>query len=207
METNKIGLERRIGSRIPLEHPLLSWLTEYSAWMCCTMRKGDDGLTPFHRARGRPFTKRLITFGETVLAQEPTKGPQAQARGKLEPRWVEGVVLGYGSSTHAYWVHTAEGVDLYRSAKRVPSAEQWDRGLLEGVSATRKSLHQPREPRAIDFEPAEAAGEARPDEVKRRAAKQFEIRQGDLDPTMGGIGWTDGCPACVRSLRLSLIHI
>ena len=29
----------------------------------------------------------------------------------------------------------------------------------------------------------------------------FEIRQRDLDPAMGGIGWTEGCPTCEGASR------
>ena len=102
MRTNKLEREHKLGASIPLEHRIVGWLSEYVAWMHNILKVGKDGITPYHRARGRPYTKRLICFGESVLAQAPTKGPEAQNRGKLEARWYEGVMLGYGMANYAY---------------------------------------------------------------------------------------------------------
>ena len=87
LRTNKIAFENKVNVSIPVNHPIISWMTEYAAWMCTTMRVGDDGMTPYHRVRGRPYTKRLVQFGECVLAQGDTKGPAAQERDKLDSRW------------------------------------------------------------------------------------------------------------------------
>merc|ERR1711965_1134718 len=84
MRTNKLDVEARVKGTIPITHPLMSWLAEFSAWICNVVKTGDDGKTAYHRARGRPYTKRLICFGEKVLVHLPTKGAEANERGKLD---------------------------------------------------------------------------------------------------------------------------
>ena len=164
------------------------------------MKIGKDGITGYHRVRGRPFTKRLIQFGEVVLAQLHTKGPDAHDRGKLDARWSEGVMLGYGSKSPSYWIGDADGVRLVRSVKRLPTAYQWNKAKIEDLSFEKRGTHVSRGPRAVPFgEPPKEGAEAQP--VRRRAARVFEIRQKDLDPNQGGIGWTEGCPACDKARR------
>ena len=203
LRTNKIALENKVNVNIPVNHPIISWMTEYAAWMCTTMRVGDDGMTPYHRVRGRPYTKRLVQFGECVLAQGDTKGPAAQERGKLDSRWSPGVIVGFSNNSHAYWVHNDDGARLCRSVKRLPTADQWKKEELEKISTTRRSLHRPRGARPVELPdaPHRADDGGAVVERRRRAARRFDIKQKDLDPTMGGIGWTEGCVACSRARR------
>ena len=83
IRTNKLDIEERIGKKIPQSHPLFSWLVEYSAWMLNIRNVGEDGMTAFHRVRGRAYAKRLLPFGELVLAHLPPKGPERTAGGAL----------------------------------------------------------------------------------------------------------------------------
>ena len=104
LRTNKLDVEKRVGKTIPQVHPLFSWLVEYCAWMLRVRNRGEDGLTPYQRVRGRDYGKRLLPFGEVVLAHLPRKGPERAAAGALDPRAKEGVFLGYGYVSHSYVV-------------------------------------------------------------------------------------------------------
>ena len=55
--------------------------------------RGEDGLTAWRRARGRPFRQRLIGFVESCMYKLPTKGPQHDAEGNMGPRWKSAVFL------------------------------------------------------------------------------------------------------------------
>ena len=87
LRTMKSCLESKIRKKIPEQHPLMSWLVEHTAWLLTVRLRGSDGKTAYERIRGRPFNKRLTDFGEEVLYKLPSKGPGADARGTLEPRW------------------------------------------------------------------------------------------------------------------------
>lgn len=205
LRTNKIDFENKWDMTLPLEHPVFSWLVEYSALVRNVVKVGDDNTTAYQPVRGQAPSKRFICFGEKVPVHLHTKGPAAQHRGKLAPRWQYGFMLGYGTASHAYWVYSLGTVQFVRSIKRLPDDQQWAKAGLQEVSETRQSLHQLRAARAAPFGPQGL--QDRPDEEsvrRRRAARNFEIRLRDLDPTMSGIWWTEGCPSCDRARRYGL---
>ena len=103
LRTMKSCPEMKIRKKIPEQHPLMSWLVEHTAWLLTVRLRGEDGKTAYERVRGRPFTKRLTDFGEEVLYKLPSKGPEADARGTLEPRWKRGCMLGFSRSTNEYY--------------------------------------------------------------------------------------------------------
>ena len=47
-----LGLERSIGARIPLDHPVIPWLLSHGAMLRTLFVRGDDGSTAHQRARG-----------------------------------------------------------------------------------------------------------------------------------------------------------
>ena len=60
-------LEEKVGIRIPAEHPVLQWLTEYSAAILRRCRVGADGWTAFERLKGRGSAKPMPIFAERVM--------------------------------------------------------------------------------------------------------------------------------------------
>ena len=159
---------------------------------------GHDGHTAYERIRHKRFAKRLVPFGETVQVYLPAKGPERLERGALDARTKIGVVLGYGTQSHSYVVFSEGEVDFYRSIYRRSLSNRWSAEKLQEVNVTRKDQHVPREARTVPF----TAREATPGyEITGRAPKRFDIRQGDVDPAMGGSGWTEHCPKCMRSSR------
>ena len=65
--TLKLCLERRLGGEIPVAHPMSAWLVSHCCLVMNALVRGDDGMAPWTRVRGRPFNQRLIGFGEMCL--------------------------------------------------------------------------------------------------------------------------------------------
>ena len=124
LRTNKRDLEKRMGARLPTEHPLFSWLVEYCAFIINVRVIGKDGITAFARVRRKNFAKRLIPFGEYVLIHLPRMSPERQQQGPLEPRAVEGLVLGYGRQSHSYLVYVEGDFKYVRSVSRLPLSKR-----------------------------------------------------------------------------------
>ena len=62
--TMRLCLESRVQRKIPVGHALVPWLLEHACLVLNTTSVGPDGQTAWQRVRGRPFTQRLIAFGE-----------------------------------------------------------------------------------------------------------------------------------------------
>ena len=75
--TTKLCMESRINKYVPVSHALVPWIMEHTALLLNTVVRGEDGLTPWARARGRPFRQHLLGFGEGVLFKFPSKGPDS----------------------------------------------------------------------------------------------------------------------------------
>jgi hypothetical protein len=71
--TMRSCLQRRLGKLIPVAHAVSAWLLEHCCMLQNALLKLDDGLTPWIRARGRPFNKNLVGFGEQGMWKLPTK--------------------------------------------------------------------------------------------------------------------------------------
>ncbi len=145
-------LQDRVGQVIPVNHPLTSWLLEYTALTLNACVRGDDGLTPWARARGRAFGQRIIGFGEYVYYKLPTKGPQHNANGNMAARQAPGIFLGYSVLSNSYKIalDTGELVES-RAVQRVPFENRWSGEALKRVHATPWSLRPSGGARRVEF--------------------------------------------------------
>lgn len=78
LRTNQRHLEKRMGTKLPVEHPLFCWLVEYCGFIINVRVVGKDSITAFARVRRKSFAKRLITFGEFVHIHVPRMSPERQ---------------------------------------------------------------------------------------------------------------------------------
>ena len=53
MRVMESALEARIGYSIPVNHPILTWMVPCAATLINAKRRGEDGMTPWTRIRGR----------------------------------------------------------------------------------------------------------------------------------------------------------
>ena len=75
IRTLQLCLERRIGHRIPVGHPLLTWLVSHAADVRNFRVRDPSGQTPHQIVTGRPFGGRLLGFGELCLFKLRSKEP------------------------------------------------------------------------------------------------------------------------------------
>ena len=197
LSTNKRDLEKRMGAKVPVDHPLFAWLVEYCAFIINIRVVGKDGVTAFERVGRKSFAKMLIPFGELVLVHLPRMSPERQRQGVLEPRAIEGIILGYGRQSHSYIVYVDGEIKYVRSVARMPLSKRWKADKLQEVSVIVQDQHFRRGAKAVPLTDREAP---RADEQGyRRAPRRLELRQADFDPAMGGFGWTEHCPKCSRA--------
>ena len=191
--TIKLCLEARIGKFIPITHSLIPWMLEHSCMLLNVRVKGQDGLTPWTRIRGRPFSQRLIGFGEVVLYRLPTKGPQHNPDGNMGTQWREGIFLGYDRGNHTYIVGTTFGAAWSRAMTRRPYNNRWSAEKLASLRATPWSERRIADVRVESRfdQPAETAQDPRPPE-RPGLPRQLRIDRTDLDK----YGYTSGCVQC-----------
>ena len=92
-------------------------MLEHSAFILNVRTRGSDGKTPWERVRGRPFSQRILGFGEIVMYRIPTKAPQ---EGNMGPRHLQGIFIGYHCTSNSYIIATDDGWVLSRSVTRRP---------------------------------------------------------------------------------------
>ena len=78
---------------MPVNHPLIPWILERTTLLLNVMVRGQDGVTAWERARGRPFRQQLVGIGESVIFKYPAKGPQNDPAGNMGQKWGEAVFL------------------------------------------------------------------------------------------------------------------
>ena len=61
--TQRSSLETQIGMIIPVRHPLMTWLTKWSAEVLTWTLRGQDGITPYQRIRGKLVNTRFVALG------------------------------------------------------------------------------------------------------------------------------------------------
>ena len=57
-----LGLERQLEARVPIDHPIVTWMAVYAAQVRTMTVRGSDGKTAHQRARGTPSSTRLLSF-------------------------------------------------------------------------------------------------------------------------------------------------
>ena len=62
----KVGLEQRIGRRLPADAPILPWIVEHAGVCVTAFRKGPDGKTPYRRIKGKEFSGQMMEMKDHV---------------------------------------------------------------------------------------------------------------------------------------------
>ena len=156
--------------------------------------RGDDGLTPYQRMRGRPWRIDLPMFGEVVDFMRRT-------RCKFQSRWETGVYAGVRVETTEKIVLTERGAFVVQSIRRRPEGSRVDEALLANTKATPwKTSVEAEDPADLPMPiiveplnpdvPREDTEAALP---KERAGARYYILRGDLEKH----GYTAACPACM----------
>ena len=116
---------------------LMQWIVRHAAWLIPRFR-GSDAQFPFYRAMGGPYRRKLMGFGETVLAHLPDVGRgSGNPAPKLADRWKSAVWLGKSDLTDEHLVRTDDGVVYAQSVRRL-AEHSWSEEDFRSVVETPK---------------------------------------------------------------------
>ncbi len=189
--TVKLCTEARIDKLIPVDHPITAWMLEHVCLLINAMVKGTDGLTAWHRIKGRPFGQQLLGFGESVLYRYPSKGPRHAPEGNMGALGGQGVFTGYNMFSSTFRIYTENGPLDARSITRRPEADRWSCEGLAGIRTLPGADKEQRSRPRLD-QPASVTGPTA-DEVRPTQLRQLRINISDLRK-FSHYNWT--CPQC-----------
>ena len=189
--TLKLCLEGRIGRKLPINHPMTSWLLEHTSLLLNACIRGEDGSTAWARVRGRAFGQRLIGFGESILWKQPLKGPQHDVEGNMGPRLLPGIFLGYRRDANTYVVGLENGEMVEsRAVTRRPMDDRWKGELVESITDTPWTTRTRAPAVRVELGDAVDAHPAHP--VQPSLPRRLKITMKMLRQH----GTTDGCTQC-----------
>ena len=190
--TLKLCLEGQIGKFIPVQHPVVPWLLEHTAFLLNVKTRGSDGMTPWARVKGRMFGQATLGFGESVFFKLPTKGPQSQPDGNMGAVQAEATFMGYSRKANTYVLVTDDGRKVEaRSVTRRPAQNRWSSEKLASLKITPWSTRDKTEPAVRSQAPTEAV-DGRVEVAPPTAPRDFRINAKDLVDH----GYSEGCPQC-----------
>ena len=193
LRTMKLCLERRIRKRIPPRHPIIAWMVTHVADLLRFRLRGMDGKTPYERVRLRPFSSRLVCFGESCLYKGRSKEPVRE-----EHIWHRGVFIGICQLTGQYVLYNSEQkiVKMARTVKLVPDADKWNTDSIESLTQTPFSEHVAQDQGVVFQE-----RDAQPGDVDPASKKSLSRRLYILPKDLKDFGFTVGCPKCDHERR------
>ena len=189
--TLQVALEDQLQSKIPTTHPVMHWLVSHAADVLTWRIRGPDGLTAYQRARGKPFTYKLIAFGERCNFKFNSKAPIGES-----DRWNFGIYVGRDrlNGQHILFNPASGEVCKARTIMRLPDVQKWCRDSVAKISATPFSIHIDQGPDVV-FQKKE--GVAEPPRQEATLSRRVYMSKKDFDD----FGYTSGCPRCDHELR------
>ena len=146
VRTLKVALEERIGQKVQLSDPVMPWIIRHAGHLITRCWVRPSGKTAYQLIKGRRSNVRLIEFGEAVLFRIPNTKFMP---GKVEPKWEDGVYIGFNIRTGVDLIATDQGVFKVSTVRRRPSGERWSKDLLDKVHGhaciTRPQHAQPQD--------------------------------------------------------------
>ncbi|CAK0906520.1 unnamed protein product [Prorocentrum cordatum] len=133
VRVQKKTLEERIGTRLPLHHPIWTGLPRHAAACLSRYRIGEDGRSAEQRRTGRRWAKSALEFGERIhvrLAQE-------EPRSGMTPKMIEGWYVGHQTRTGSLMVMTTRGVLRGKTYNKNTAEERWKPAGLDQVCRKR----------------------------------------------------------------------
>ena len=132
----KIGLERRLQSKIQSNEVIIQWMIEHSSTIINKCQKGHDGKTPERRLRGKESKQGFVEMGEQVIAK-PKKSMTSRKKLSLKSKWVHGTWVGMAPRTNEHLVVLPNGgqVIKVRTIKRKPYDARWQDEAIKAIKA------------------------------------------------------------------------
>ena len=172
-------VESRVGERIPEDHVLRAWAIHHASWLYNRFHlRGETQSTAHHLAFGRPYTGRILPFGEFVFGLMRPDGVKSRSL------WTEGIWVGKDVK-YMEIIATKDAVFTSRSVRRTQPA--WRKDEVMALTGSPWSSKGPKVKAGhlapllrIREEPAaiEAAGNP-PEELQIEAASDPESSKHD----------------------------
>ena len=141
LRTMTLCIEKRLGKRIPPQHPVMTWLVSHASSIIRFRVRGSDGKTPFERIRLRPWRNEFVGFCEKLRYKLRSK--EKPVDGGDATRCNFGLFLGFCPNTSQYLLfdNEKEAVVAARTVARLPDERKWDSTSIEKISLTPYKLH------------------------------------------------------------------
>ena len=182
VRTLKLGLEARIGAKIPDDHPVVEWIMPHACFLLNKFSIGHDGMTAHERLVGKKWSQPVIEVGEKVLAKlalrRQGQGKKGQQKKKLASRAIPATYAGIVPRTGEHVVIKDNGDAVKcRTVYRVPLEERWSRERIFAIKGT------PRLPSPSSASPEEIAARVVDEHEEDREKAETAHRGEDLrDP-------------------------
>ena len=132
VRTLRSALEYNIGSKIPIEHPIIPWLVRHAGLNITRHQIRDDGLTALHKMKGYKGIMPTGEFGEVVHFRPH----DVLKQGGYNDRFEDGVWLGFDARSGENIVGTEKGVHRTGSIRRKSPDCQWSQELVDKIVGT-----------------------------------------------------------------------
>ena len=141
--TMLLGLEARLGHRIPPDAPILTWLTEFAGSILRRVKVtgGRTALERLGRRSRRPFPE----FGEQIYFRPEGPGGERDAA-----RYLVGTFVAIREVSDELVAAVGQHTIRFRDFRRKPLEEQWDLEALLEVAAPAFHPTQPGQPGFTD---------------------------------------------------------
>ena len=186
--TLKSALEIRLKHRLPVSHPVTSWLVEHTCWVLNKFHLDSEGRTAYGRLHGREGRERICEFGERILWYVPKK-----LRSKLDQRWRYGVFLGRSLSSDQNFIGLSSGeVVCARAIVRVVPSIRWSSDMISKISTPPLTFRSGTLDRIEEHQDPQAHPDPTVESADARQSRRLRI----LDSDVRKYGFTDSCPRC-----------
>ena len=128
--TLKSQLEGKLGGKLPITHPVWTWLMEWAALTISRYHISKDGLTAYQRHSGKTCLAAIANFGEKVMYRVLDN---KHVLDKHEGRYKTGIWLGLISRTDESLIGTEAGVVKAAAVKRLGEDSKWSLSDVQKV--------------------------------------------------------------------------
>ena len=118
LRTMKSSLNERMGVKVDVRHPVITWLCDYVSYLMNRMEVARDGKTPYERVKGKKAEVMGLEFGEKVM----WKHLAGKVMEKINARWGQGLFIGVKVKSNELIImdEDTKTVKYVRTARRVP---------------------------------------------------------------------------------------
>ena len=206
LRTMKSSFDERMGVKVDVQHPVITWLCEFVGYMMNRMEVASDGKTPYERVKGKRGEMLGLEFGERVM----WKHHPGKVMEKLNARWGNGLFLGVRARSNELIIidETSKELKYVRTVRRVPEEQRWDSNNLQWVTMVpwnKGPSDKEADGDMPEFDVKQGPGRTLTEEEKHeistneapKIVHRAHLRRTDFDKH----GYTDRCPGCSAILR------